>query len=246
MDVYFVGPPGGSNETYRQQMQGKRVLHSYATCRYLDVPEGTKGYCLDSGAFTAWKKGKAIDMERLLRWYELNDTADFKFMLDVIGGDESAQRRNLNVMEREGQDVVPVFHGPGLESWKWFDELCERYPLIALGAVTPKNTSEATKDWLDQVFSRICDRSTGEPKVRVHGLRMTSQMQDYPFSSVDGSAWVTASKNNRMPMKYGTRQRVADREYSRLTLQQMWIDAWTECPKATRYEGKRAVQFSLF
>ena len=246
MKVYFVGPPGGSMSLYEQQMKGQRVLYSYATCRYMDVPEGAAGYCLDSGAFTVWKKGKTINMNKLIEWYERHDTADFKLMLDVIGGSEQQQKHNLNLMEREGQDVVPVFHGPGAESWEWFDELCKRYPLVAIGSLLPDNTSAAATEWLKDIFDRVCDPSTGLPKYRIHGLRMTSRMGDFPFASVDGSAWVTAAKNGRLPVRGGG-QTDAPIGFGRAELQDMWIRAWTHAPKCETYfprkEGKQLFMF---
>ncbi len=236
MRVYFVGPPGGSFEIFKEQMRGKRVLYSYATCRGLDVPETVDGYCLDSGAFTAWKRGIPVNIDRLIEWYERHDTADFKLTLDVIGGSEEDQKENLRILEQNGQDVVPVFHGPDLESWRWFDELCERYPLVAVASVLPQNTCPAVERWLQQMFNRICDKETGKPRVRIHGLRMCVRMCQFPFGSVDGSAWVTAAKNGRMPVGDGTRQRVAPSGMGRFELQDMWIQSWTNASKCKTYK----------
>ena len=236
MDVYFVGPQGGAFSIFEEQMRGRRVLYSFATCHGLDVPMSAAGYCLDSGAFTAWKRDKRIDMDRLIRWYERHDTADFKLTLDVIGGSEAAQRENLRILESNGQDVVPVFHGPQLESWKFFDELCARYPLVAIASVLPQNTCPTVEHWLRQIFNRICDKETGKPRVRIHGLRMCVQMSKFPFASVDGSAWVTAAKNGRMPTGDGTRQTIAPKHLGRFDLQDMWIQSWTNAVKCKSYK----------
>lgn len=238
MNVYYVGPPGSDFATWEQQMEGRRVLYSFATCHGLDVPQRAAGYCLDSGAFTAWKQGRRIDMDRLLTWYERHDTADFKLALDVIGGSEAQQKENLRIMERNGQEVVPVFHGPGLESWRWFDELCERYPLVALGSVIPNNGSPSATRWLQQVFNRICDRKTGLPRVKVHGLRMCIRMPEFPFASVDGATWAIAAKNGFMPGggRHGLGQLKAPSGVDRITLQNQWISAWANAPKSVHYQ----------
>lgn len=233
MKVYFVGPPGGTFDAFEALMQGRRVMYSFATCRSTPVPEGIEGYALDSGAYTAWKQGRRVNMDRLVEWYERHDSADFRLMLDEIGGSEMEQRRALYEMERAGQDVVPVFHGPGCESWRWFDELCERYPLVALGSIVKDNTSEAATRWLMDVFDRVCDRETGLPRVALHGLRMTSRMSDFPFASVDGSTWVTAAKNGRMPTRRG--QTEAPLGFASADLQEMWVRAWDAAPKCERY-----------
>ena len=237
MKVYFVGPPGSDFATWSMQMEGKRVLYSFATCYGREVPDKATGYCLDSGAFTAWKQGRRIDIDRLTAWYERHDTADFKLTLDVIGGTEAQQRENLHILERNGQDVVPVFHGPRLESWRWFDELCERYPLVAIGSVVPNNTSPQVTHWLQQLFNRICDPKTGKPRVRVHGLRMCIRMAEFPFDSVDGATWAIAAKNGFMPGGvHGLRQIKAPAGIDRLTLQNMWIKSWTEAKKCRTYK----------
>lgn len=236
MKVYFVGPPGSDLATWEQQMEGKHVLYSFATCRGLDVPAKASGYCLDSGAFTAWKQKRTIDIDRLTAWYEQHDTADFKLALDVIGGTESQQKENLYALERNGIDVVPVFHGPRLESWKWFDELCERYSKIAIGSVIQNNKSPEVTHWLRQIFNRICDKETMRPSVRVHGLRMCIRMREFPFDSVDGATWVIASKNGWMPGLDGLSQVKAPRNLTSRQLQTMWIQSWSSVPKCETYQ----------
>lgn len=235
MNVYFVGGGGSDAATFAEQMDGKRALFSFVKCRSTEIPSTLAGYCLDSGAFTAWKQGHRIDIDRLLAWYERHDTADFKFTLDVIGGTEAQQKENLQIFDRAGQDVVPVFHGPGLESWRFFDELCERYPLVGIGSVVASNTSPLVTHWLNQIFNRVVDKETGRPRVRLHGLRMCCRMLEYPFDSVDGSAWATAAKNGRMPVNYGTRQTYAPPHRTRRELQNEWIEAWTNAPKCQTY-----------
>jgi hypothetical protein len=148
-------------------------------------------------------------------------------------------------MEKAGQSVVPVFHGPGLESWAWFDELCERYPLVAIGSVIKDNTSAKATAWLNDVFARVCDRHTGLPRVKIHGLRMTSRMEDYPFASVDGSTWVTAAKNGAIPAEHGQVRApwLTDRERKEL-----WIKAWERIPKCERFsfDNERAQRVLSF
>ena len=117
--------------------------------------------------------------------------------------------------------------------------------LVAIGSVLPDNTSDAATRWLDQVFARVCDVNTGEPRYRVHGLRMCTRMSDYPFASVDGSGWVTAAKNGRMPVR-GGRQTEAPEGFTTEDLMQMWIKAWDHQPKCERWFPNVAVQQALF
>jgi hypothetical protein len=222
---------------FEEQMRDKHVLYSYATCRSTPLPSTIAGYCLDSGAFTAWRRGTPVDIDKLVRWYDRFDRADFKLTLDVIGGTEAQQNENLRILESNGQKVTPVFHGPGLESWRWFDEMCEKYPLVAVSSVLPSNTSPQVTQWLQQLFNRICDRTTGLPKIKLHGLRMPIRMGDFPFASVDGSTWVTAAKNGAMPAGPASVQQVrAPIGMDCLDLQNAWISAWQAAPKAQTYQ----------
>ncbi len=93
MKVYYVGPGGCTAGEYASLMAGKHIMYSYATCHGRDVPEKVAGYCLDSGAFSEWKRKRPVNMDRLIRWYEKHDTADFKLMLDVIGGSVAEQKK---------------------------------------------------------------------------------------------------------------------------------------------------------
>lgn len=233
MRLYFVGPPSGGNQHYVELMSGRRVLHSYGHDRSIPIPSTVAGYCLDSGAWTTWKKGRLVDLDKLCAWYDAHPAAEFKLMLDIMGGTEQQQRDALNEMERRGQKVTPVFHGPGAESWKWFDELCERYPLVAVGSLLPRNTMPEATDWLDRIFRRVCGPD-GIPRRRIHGLRMPIRAAEYPFDSVDGSTWITASKNGRMPTRFG-RQTQATPGLSTLDLMRLWVEHLERMPKATRF-----------
>lgn len=233
MRVYFVGPPSGGAENYPRLLTGRHVLHSFGHSRSVPVPDCVAGYCLDSGAWTTWKRGKLVNLDALCAWYDAHPRADFKLMLDVMGGTEQQQRDALIEMEIRGQRVTPVFHGPGVESWRWFDELCERYPLVAVGSLLPRNSSPEATQWLDEIFSRICG-ADGTPRHKIHGLRMPIRMSDYPFASVDGSTWVMAATNGRMPGPDG-RQIPATAGLSPLQLMEMWISAWERQPKCSRF-----------
>jgi 6-pyruvoyltetrahydropterin/6-carboxytetrahydropterin synthase len=90
--------------------------------------------------------------------------------------------------------------------------------------------------WLQQIFNRICDKETGLPKARIHGLRMCVRMSEFPFASVDGSAWVVAAKNGRMPAADGLRQTTAPPGLTSRMLQNMWIESWTKAHKCRSYK----------
>lgn len=238
MRVVHCGPAGGTFDAFEALMRGQDLMYNFVTCQGRAVPEGLAGLFLDSGAFQAWKRGTSIDPEALAAWYDRHDTALAKMALDVIGGSEEAQGANLRLMESLGQNVVPVFHGPHCESWRWFDGLCERYPLVAIGSVLPDNTSSDATEWLAQVFDRICDSDSGIPRVAIHGLRLASRVRDFPFASVDSSTWIRASKNGRGPTAGGGQ---TDKPWRTCAeLQEEWIRFYAWVPKCERWVPRRS------
>lgn len=64
---------------------------------------------IDSGAFTAWKSGNPIDLDKYCRFIETLPLKPWRyFNLDVIG-DAEASMRNYETMRSRGLDPIPVF-----------------------------------------------------------------------------------------------------------------------------------------
>lgn len=253
MRVVHCGPAAGKFDDYEALMSSQWVMYNFVTCKGRRVPSGIRGLYLDSGAFQAWKRGTTIDPDAYAEYCaamrEAHGLAIPPMQIDVIGGTEEQQRANLRLMDRLGLDVTPVFHGPNCESWHYFDELCERFPVVAIGSVLPDNTSDLATEWLSQIFDRVCDPETGLPRVKLHGLRMASRVRDFPFASVDGSTWVRASKNGRGPTKDGGQ---VDRPWKTTAhLCAEWVRFYDWVPKCTRWIpryalGRHSPQCSLF
>lgn len=66
-------------------------------------------FLLDSGAFTAWKAGKPIELDDYCRFLEALPVKPWRyFALDVIG-DPHGTMRNYEAMLRRGFSPVPIF-----------------------------------------------------------------------------------------------------------------------------------------
>jgi len=64
---------------------------------------------VDSGAFTAWKAGKSVDLDEYCRFIEaLGDLPWRYFMLDVVG-DPAATMKNYEIMLNRGFNPIPIF-----------------------------------------------------------------------------------------------------------------------------------------
>ena len=153
---------------------------------------------IDSGAFTAWTSGKAIDPRDYAAW-----ALDFKerweskmhslyFMnLDVIG-DQEASWDNQLILEGLGLNPLPIITF-GADK-KHLIRALDNYPYIALGGLVPYSRDKVKlKKWLDFCFSIIMEKKkkTGVmPKVHLLGITTDWVLKRYPCFSSDSSSWV--------------------------------------------------------
>lgn len=203
MRVYLSGPQG----SWRPEMEGHHLLVSYAEPRQiklLDAGWDVPGWLVDSGAFTAWTKGRPIDLDAYIAFLVgLEARAatgalvlDGYLALDVIPGEpgrlpaEDEARwatgqslANLAKMRAAGLNPIPIFHeGEPLDLLAAY--VTEGHDVIALGATASRGKPELV-DWLQPIFDRY-------PGQRFHGLAMTQRrvIEGFPFDSVDSTTWL--------------------------------------------------------
>ncbi len=150
---------------------------------------------LDSGAFTAHRLGKTINIRDYIHFlHERGELFDAYANLDVIavngyrGSWMTAERtlEHQRIMEAEGLHPVPCFHYG--EPYDFLQHYISNYDYICVSA--PKGAGQ--REFLDTCFYRyICD-SQGVPRVKVHGFAITSieLLLRYPFYSVDATTWM--------------------------------------------------------
>ena len=160
---------------------------------------------VDSGAFTAWRKGVQLDINEYIDFlHKYKDAVEVYCNLDVIpeqtGDTDSYKNRiaaaeatwkNQEKIEAAGLTPLPVYH---IGEPDEFLHRCVRdYEFFAIGGMA-RADREKRRSALDWCFSVICDTSDGQPKRRVHGLGMTSllHMWRYPFYSFDSTSWLVA------------------------------------------------------
>lgn len=165
-------------------------------------------FFLDSGAYSAWSKNSAIDLDEYCAFIKANiEKIEAYACLDVIPGAPgriatAAERetaaeatwRNFLYMQREGLQPLPVFHYG--EPWRFLDRmLAHGCDYIGIGGLVSVPSKER-RAWLDDLFLRICD-AEGFPKVKTHGFGMTALvlMFRYPWHSVDSTTWIKITAN---------------------------------------------------
>jgi len=166
---------------------------------------------LDSGAFSAWNNGKAIDLDHYIAFIKANiEHIEHYVNLDVIPGEfgrtpspseveVSAEQgwANMLRMEAEGLRPIPVFHMG--EQFKWLRRMVEHgCPYIGISPANDRPT-KAKAVWLDRVFDQITD-AAGWPLVRTHAFGVTSidLLIRYPWYSADSTTWIMIAARGKI------------------------------------------------
>jgi hypothetical protein len=157
---------------------------------------------LDSGAYSAWYRGEAINIDDYIAFVKANLHLISEYVnLDVIPGkygervtreqvEESAQKSydNLKYMQRHGLRPIPVFHqGEGMHWLRRLVDEGEDYIGISPTEGLPQS---AIRQWLDRVFS-VITRDDGSPIVRTHGFGVMAfnLIWRYPWTTCDSTTW---------------------------------------------------------
>jgi hypothetical protein len=157
---------------------------------------------LDSGAFSAWKRGIEINLSEYIAYIKKHEHLLESYVcLDVIPGKPGqvpkpseveaaaqASYKNQQAMKKAGLTPIPVFHYG--ESFKWLERYLEDgEPYIGLGGMGNPSTQQQIQ-WLDQVFTRITDKD-GWPIVKTHGFGVASfdLLKMYPWTTCDATSW---------------------------------------------------------
>jgi hypothetical protein len=170
---------------------------------------------LDSGAFSAWKSGKVIDLREFITYAHKAISDGLKLNkvvrvvnLDVIPGKVgetkqlnkfiSGQRAaNLEVINKAARDgyknmmtmieegITPIHVFHQGEEWKWLDRMVERVPYIG---ISPANDMpvDSKRKWMHSVFSYLHKNNI---EVDTHGFAVFDQkiVEEFPWTSCDAT-----------------------------------------------------------
>jgi hypothetical protein len=139
---------------------------------------------LDSGAYTASRKGKVINLDEYADFVlKHREEYDGCISLDVIG-DGAKSYDNWKYLRGKGVDVIPVYHASTEPIW--LEKYLKHSDHIALGAIANLDTTKRIEN-LSKIWNQYLIDKKGYPKVKVHGLGLTNIpiMFRYPWYSTD-------------------------------------------------------------
>jgi hypothetical protein len=171
---------------------------SFARPDQLEIAaEVCQSFCFDNGAFTAWRSGKAFDMEGFADFVEgwhMHPGFDFYIMPDKIDGDHIdnlkmiARWREVIADHKIFEKGVPVWHLH--EPLDVLENMVHAYPRVALGS-----SGEYSKPGVGRWWNRMAEAmsvatdSDGFPRAKLHGLRMLDPtiFSHIPLASADST-----------------------------------------------------------
>ncbi len=168
---------------------------------------------VDSGAFSAWTKGKVIDVDEYISFINTNkeyltvcasvDTIPGAPRSAVIPSDEEVQKaaegtwENFLYMRSKMNDVdklLYTFHAG--EPWEFLEQALtykdDRGPInyIAFGGLVGKS-GDIIKTFCSKAFDLIRKHNRlGNIKVHAFGMTRLHVLQEYPFTSCDSTSWL--------------------------------------------------------
>lgn len=215
MRVYIAGVANRRSKACSLKAGVQNFLLSYAAPGafklHPDVlSDPFKTMLVDSGAFSVWTKGRAINIDEYLRFaLEMRDSSmcEINFVnLDVIPARfgrrptlqeredaAAASYRNFCYLRDRGLTSINVFHQH--EDFKWLRLLADSADYIGISPANDVSVPERDR-WLDKVFAVLHGVSQRSALNRTHGFGVTATnlLEGYPFFSVDSTTWMNGAK----------------------------------------------------
>lgn len=161
----------------------------------------TKGYLVDSGAFSFVTGKKQKSWDEWLRYCD--EYADFVretksqnyFEMDVddILGIEKVEIMRKRIEKRVGWQSIPVWHIK--RGWGYFEKMCGEYPYVAIGGYAKNIDASA----INKTFHYFINYAH-KVGVQIHGLGFTNlgQLKSLPFDSVDSTSWLAGARYGKV------------------------------------------------
>lgn len=195
---------------------------------------------LDSGAYSAWRSGKPVNLDAYCTYLLKNcDWIGSYVALDVImpGNPEEAAAqsfKNYEYMRGKGLDPIPVFHVG--EDISWLHRMLDAgatYIGLSASSLVSRNKVD---DWYATAWSHLVT-ADGLPVVKAHafGEGRLQSLKRFPWYSADSTSWIYAAQRTGLaPMLDG--RRVAMRNDGAHTSSAQDIDMMA-APDAAAFEA---------
>lgn len=183
-------------------------------------PESDWDLVVDSGAYSAWSKGKKFDMDEYINFLESNKILDVCFWAaeadripgtfgvdpteeDRLAAPEESWQNYLYMIKRVSwpKKIVPIFH-QGEDIKHLIRMLSYKFPdgdFIPYIGISPRNDVHVNEKikWYEHIWKVIYEKCAelGREIPLTHNFGMTtiSLMEQYPSCSSDSTSWVRSA-----------------------------------------------------
>lgn len=227
--IYFAGSSKLSTDRWLQdqhmsrlmsQLNDRNLIPRWVRYQREEYPDAK--IFIDSGAYSAYTKGKEVDVDAYINFLNnVGDALTVMAQVDFIPGKSNVEQdpdvyvkapgysweNYLYMHERlkpELRDkLIPVFHQGEDFKWllnmiNWVDpETGKHMPYIGISPHT-EVTSDNRFRFCKQVFHII--KGSKNPEVKTHGFGMTALhlLKWIPFTSVDSTTWLQAAIHGQL------------------------------------------------
>jgi len=202
-------PFGGTHKDRASFIRGRHVLIPFPNPEDLPIAgECAASFCLDNGAFSAWKSGKPVAdwspyIEFCQTWMR-HPAFDFCIIPDVIDGSETANNELMDwfvINSDRRLRKAPVWHLH--ESTDRLRMLVDRFDIVCLGSSGDYKSPGGKRWWIriGEAMKAACDEH-GRPIAKLHGLRMLNPkiFTRIPLSSADST---NCARNSTCNERFG-------------------------------------------
>lgn len=220
--LYLAGDKNKKSEEIVEKNNNFRLMSYLNESKHILArkEKGLKTF-VDSGAYSAFTKGKVVDIDHYIGWLNEHDEGvEIAAELDVIPGkwgitktqeelDSAAQKsweNYLYMIERldNPRKLLPIYHQG--EDYKYLEQILEYKPNIDYIGISPSNeeSTQNKKIWIHEVFEII--KASSNPDVKTHAFGMTALhvLEQYPFTSADSTSWKMVGIHGSIMTPFGT------------------------------------------
>jgi len=191
---------------------------------------------LDSGGFTMWSKGKAVDLDAYCRFVETTMgtfTAGY-FVLD-LPGDPGVTAANEETMRARGLRPIPIFtRGASLDSLR---AALGRAPLVAVGNMVGTRNPAG--------FAKLATEVAGPNRLHLLGLTGPRELYHLRPHSADSSNWTSGGRWDKLYLWTGRGMQTVSSDQVRrgqLSTAMRWALDCYQAPIGPRFVGLRLVE----
>lgn len=161
---YFVYCGNLQEREIIKELKPPNLLLSYYYFKHKSMKEiiESLGYkpniMLDSGAYSAYNSGKAINIFEYMDYIRENESHLECYMASDVMKNGEETFENFVFMKESGLNPVPIFHYKTDEIWlEKYYELGERF--VALGSTVPEPRKYLVRMWINELAVRFHDLS---------------------------------------------------------------------------------------